>query len=112
MGGMGGFLGGTVLTGSIAYLTLRHLNANTRTHSASLRGSRQIADSILLPKQIPKNRDPTLERPSFVETLKDAWNWEIEKIVRRAQRWDMRSAREGAEGTVGNVVEKLKGRSN
>ncbi|PUU75048.1 hypothetical protein B9Z19DRAFT_996486, partial [Tuber borchii] len=101
-------LGGTILTGSIAYLTLRHLNKNTRAHSASLRSSRQIADSILLPKHIPKNPDPRLERPSFVETLKDAWNWEIEKIVRRVQRWDLRSAREEVEGTVGNVVEKVK----
>ncbi|PWW72443.1 hypothetical protein C7212DRAFT_360102 [Tuber magnatum] len=111
MGRIGGFLGGTVLTSSIAYLTLRHLNANARAQSASLRGSRQIADSILLPKQIPRNRDPTLERPSFVETLKDAWNWEIEKIVRGVQSWDTRRAREGVEDTIGDLVERLKGRS-
>ncbi|KAG0123308.1 hypothetical protein HOY82DRAFT_619368 [Tuber indicum] len=109
MGRIGGFLGGTILTGSIAYLALRHLNANTSAHSTSLRESRQIADSILLPKQVPKNRDPTLERPSFVETLKDTWNWEIEKIVRRVQGWDLKSTREGVEDTIGNVVEKLKG---
>ncbi|RPA90636.1 hypothetical protein L873DRAFT_1795363 [Choiromyces venosus 120613-1] len=108
MGRIGGFLGGTVLTGSLAYLTFRHLKINTRTHSASLRTSRQIADSILLPKHIPKKPEPKLERPSFVETLKDTWNWEVEKIVRRMQKWDMRTVREEVEETVGNVVEKLK----
>jgi len=47
-------------------------------------------------------------RPSFVETVKDMWNEEVESGVRSVQGWDLRRAREGVEEVVGVVAGKVR----
>ena len=47
-------------------------------------------------------------RPSFVETMKDMWNQEVESGVRWVQGWDLTRAREEAEEVVGVVVGKVR----
>ncbi|KAH8152982.1 uncharacterized protein LAJ45_03209 [Morchella importuna] len=108
MGRILGFLGGTILTSSIAYLSLEHFRQHRTYISQSLRSSRKLSDSLLAPAQVPRLPEPRIERPSLVETLKDAWNWEVESMVRWVQGWDLIKARERFEETAINIVGSVK----
>ncbi|KAL7271781.1 hypothetical protein RUND412_005432 [Rhizina undulata] len=107
MSKISGFLGGVVLTTSIYYLTSHEMQKNAKYNSEVLRESRRRAESLLLPPQTPKNPEPFVGRPSLVETLKDAWNLEIEGMAHWMQGVDMVKARESVEETVGNVIDKI-----
>ncbi|KAG7697522.1 hypothetical protein KL930_000423 [Ogataea haglerorum] len=75
-----GFLGGVLLTGSIAYLTAREFRLNQAVISQSLKESSRIIEERDLP--IPHQSNVLrFRQKSIAESIKDIWNHEVIKGV-------------------------------
>ncbi|KAG7877893.1 hypothetical protein KL905_001159 [Ogataea polymorpha] len=75
-----GFLGGVLLTGSIAYLTAREFRLNQAVISQSLRESSRIIEERDLPVPHQSNILESKEK-TLTESIKDIWNHEVIKGV-------------------------------
>ncbi|RPA82497.1 hypothetical protein BJ508DRAFT_414115 [Ascobolus immersus RN42] len=110
MGLIHGFVAGTTVTLSALYLTHRSITQNTieqRTILSNL--SHTLATIPLPPSDIKVRPMPFVKRVSLVETMKDMWDSELERIVRTVQKVDWRGVREGVEDGIGEVVRRVKG---
>jgi len=91
-------LGGITLTSSLLYLSLA-IHQRNRIHQAYLLQQQSLLlNSVVEP--LPEPPLPpryVLDKPSIVETVKDAWNEDIEGAVRWAQGVEWGRVREGME---------------
>ncbi|KAI5787706.1 hypothetical protein DFH27DRAFT_222670 [Peziza echinospora] len=108
MGRLTGALLSTILVASTTYLTTVHLRTYTTTISHNLTTSRHVLDSLHHPATPVRPLREYLARPSMVETMKDAWNSELEKAVRAVHTWDVRRGRERVEELVGGLLAEKK----
>ncbi|KAF2431893.1 hypothetical protein EJ08DRAFT_678062 [Tothia fuscella] len=107
MGFTSGLLGGFTLTSSILYLTIQ-MHAQKRAHqSALLRQQSLILENIIRPLPAAPPTTAREARVGVVESAKDRWNGEIERLVRRAQSTDWRLVGERLERGVEVLVGKL-----
>lgn len=89
MGRIHGFLGGVLLTSSLAYSTSQYINKNQQFISQNLRQSGYIinnrilsdADAKLRENYVPDSHVKYQSRVNFAETCKDIWNEEIITMV-------------------------------
>ena len=89
MGRIHGFLGGVLLTSSLAYSTSQYINKNQQFISQNLRQSDYIinnrilsdADAKLRENYVPDSHVKYQSRVNFAETCKDIWNEEIITMV-------------------------------
>ncbi|QDS76598.1 hypothetical protein FKW77_007536 [Venturia effusa] len=88
MGFVTGLLGGFTLTSSILYLTLSLHQQNRQQQALMLRQQSIILTNVVEPP-LPEPQVSSREaRISVVESAKDRWNSEIERLVKKAQTTD------------------------
>ncbi|KAH3664167.1 hypothetical protein OGAPHI_004881 [Ogataea philodendri] len=100
-----GFLGGVLLTGSLAYLTSREFRINQGIVSQSLRESSRIIEERNLPVPHQSNvlqyQDKTVS-----ESIKDIWNHEVIKSVNYLYSLDFASVGESITKKIDQPAEK------
>ncbi|KAF2673938.1 hypothetical protein BT63DRAFT_476384 [Microthyrium microscopicum] len=106
MGFVNGFLGGVTLTSSILYLTITIHRQNRIQQAALLRQQDTVLRSLIEPNPpapLPRAREV---QAGLVEQGKDAWNAEIEAIVRRVNNTDWNAVRANLEGRIRRLAGK------
>ncbi|RMZ90427.1 hypothetical protein DV736_g2342, partial [Chaetothyriales sp. CBS 134916] len=109
MGFTNGFLGGLALTYSVLYLTLHLHRANRSYQHTILVQSHDLLSSHYDPQ--PSPLDPPvyeLQKPGLTELLKDTWNAEVERLVRKVQETDWDAKRRDLENLAGNAWAQLR----
>ncbi|KAI9876717.1 MAG: hypothetical protein M1830_005872 [Pleopsidium flavum] len=109
MGFTAGLLGGITLTSSVLYLSLA-IHQRNRIHQASLLQQQFLLLTSIV-QRLPERPPPpryVLDKPSIVETVKDAWNEDIEGAVRWAQGVKWERVREGLEARVVGMWRRAK----
>lgn len=93
--------GGAALTSSLLYLSLALHQRNRVQQATLLRQQSLLLNSIVepLPAPMPPPRY-VLAKGGVVETVKDAWNEDVQAAVRWVQRVDWGKVRERAEARV------------
>jgi len=96
-------LGGFTLTTTIIYLSL-HLHTTNRVQQAALLHQQSlILNSIVEPQQPLPPPTAREVRAGVLETVKDGWNRELERNVRKVESVDWNGVRDQMEDTVSRL---------
>ncbi|KAF2864214.1 hypothetical protein K470DRAFT_240407 [Piedraia hortae CBS 480.64] len=98
MGFTTGLLGGFTLTAAVVYSTLTLHTHNRAYQAALIRQQTMLMQNIVDPQPPVPLSETRIVRAGLWETVKDGWNEEVERGVRRVQnvRWDEVYERLGA----------------
>lgn len=102
-------LGGVTLTYSLLYLSLYAHRANRSVQRTLLSQQAALLNSVVEPPP-PAPEPPAYEirKAGLVEGLKDRWNDEVERLVRRVEETDWSRKREIYEERIAAVWTKLR----
>lgn len=105
-------LGGFTLTSSILYLTVALHQQNRQQQALMLRQQSLILKNVIEPPLPEPQLSSREARVSVVESAKDRWNSEIERLVKKAQTTDWNQvggrAADGISSLWSKAAEKAK----